>query len=135
MIEVSSTDEFVTKFLKFYKDDIQNFFPDFNFGKIANDKLLSFVVLRNLSIANIFVARVDDDGNAIVEINYTVTKYRDYKVGRFIFEKENEFLITHKIKRIAYEKMHNKEHLKFLKVMGFNANIIENKEIFFKEIN
>jgi len=135
MIEVSPTDEFVTKFLKFYKDDIQNFFPDFNFEKIANDKLLRFVVLRNLSIANIFVARVDDDGNAIVEINYTVPKYRDYKVGRFIFEKENEFLVAHKVKRIMYEKVYNKEHVNFLKVMRFVVIVKDYKEHYVKEIN
>jgi hypothetical protein len=42
-------------------------------------------------VANIFSAKVDAAGNAEVLINYTVPKYRDFKVGKYIFENENLF--------------------------------------------
>ena len=72
-----------------------------------------FVVLRDLVIANIFTASILKDGSAIVNINYTVPKYRDYKVGKFIFERENRFLISKGIKCLIYKKVLNKNHERF----------------------
>lgn len=107
----------VQRFVEFYASDIEQFFPGFKFVKEENK--LSFVVLRDLVIANVFVATIDEQGEAKVKLNYTVKHYRDYKVGRFIFEREKEFLQSKGIKKIVYEGMQNKQHLRFLKVMGF----------------
>ncbi len=107
----------VQRFVEFYASDIEQFFPGFKFVKEENK--LSFVVLRDLVIANVFVATIDEKGEAKVKLNYTVKHYRDYKVGRFIFEREKEFLQSKGIKKIVYEGMQNKQHLRFLKVMGF----------------
>lgn len=115
-------DEMIAKFLSFYQKDIQLYFPDFNIGEKEND--LRFVVLRDTVIANIFVASTDVEGNAYVKINYTVPKYRDYKVGRFLFDKGNNFLLSKGLKKIVYKKVHNRQHERFLHVMGF-----ERKEI------
>ena len=119
MVEITEENEFVSKFLNFYNSDIGLFFPDFDIKKMKHEKYIAFAVLRNLSIANIFFATINEEGNAIVKINYTVPKYRDYKVGRFIFERENEYLQQHSITQIIYQKVHNKNHLKFIKIMGF----------------
>lgn len=107
----------VQRFVEFYASDIEQFFPGFKFVKEENK--LSFVVLRDLVIANVFVATIDEQGEAKVKLNYTVKNYRDYKVGRFIFEREKDFLLSKGIKKIVYEGMQNKQHLRFLKVMGF----------------
>ncbi len=74
------------KFVAFYRKDIDSLFPDFNFN--AGPDKIAFVVIRDLVIANIFIAKINPSGDAIVEINYTLDKYRDYKIGRFIFERE-----------------------------------------------
>lgn len=110
----------LTKFVEFYRKDIDKFFPDFKFNPHPSN--ISFVVIRDLVIANIFVAKLNEKGEAFVEINYTLDKYRDYKIGRFIFEIEREFLISKGVKQIVYEKMDNKNHLRFLKVMGFTIS-------------
>ncbi|HRH01338.1 MAG TPA: hypothetical protein PLI68_04305 [Bacteroidia bacterium] len=107
----------VQRFVEFYASDIEQFFPGFKFSNEANK--LSFVVLRDLVIANVFVATINEQGEAKVKLNYTVKHYRDYKVGRFIFEREKEFLQSRGVKKIVYEGMQNKQHLRFLKVMGF----------------
>ena len=120
------------KFVEFYQKDINNFFPDFKFNP-GPDKV-SFVVIRDLVIANIFVAKVNSNGEAIVEINYTLDKYRDYKVGRFIFEREKEFLISKGIKSIVYQNMKNKNHLRFLKVMGFSEQQINGVNCHIKQL-
>jgi hypothetical protein len=80
-------------------------------------------VIRDLVIANIFVAKLNDAGEAHIQLNYTLDKYRDFKIGRFIFEREKEFLIAKGVKKIVYDNMANKNHLRFLKVMGFTIQI------------
>ncbi len=117
-VSIEKGDKIVNKFIEFYKKDIDNFFPEIQFLASLQQQI-SFVVLRDAAIANLFIANIDSSGNAIVKINYTVPQYRDYKVGKFIFEKEKSFLKANNIKQVVYENVYNKNHLNFLKVMGF----------------
>ena len=117
LIEFKGGEKLVYKFLNFYKADINKYFPDYTHEE--NDGNLNFVVLRDLVIANIFVATLDENGNAFVKLNYTVAKYRDYKVGEFIFEREQKFLISKGVHSLIYKNVPNKNHERFLLVMGF----------------
>ena len=54
-----------------------------------------------------------DNGNAIVEINYTTPNYRDFKVGTFLFKSNNTHLIKNGYKRIAH--LSNSEYLSITK--------------------
>lgn len=117
LIEFNGGEKLVHKFLAFYKNDINKYFPEYLHEE--NEQNLNFVVLRDLVIANIFVARLDGNGNASVQLNYTVEKYRDYKVGEFIFNREQRFLIGKGVRAIHYQNVSNKQHEKFIKVMGF----------------
>lgn len=120
LIEFKGEEKLVSKFLEFHQKDIKAYFPEFKPEEMKNN--LNFVVIRDLVIANIFSATITPEGDANVLINYTVKKYRDYKVGRFIFEKEKNKLIAKGIKRIVYKKVFNKQHGKFLGIMGFEQN-------------
>ncbi|MES1226715.1 MAG: hypothetical protein ABUT20_65175, partial [Bacteroidota bacterium] len=131
VLEFKEGDEIINKFLKFYKTDINAYFPKFDPNEKNN---LSFVVLRDLVIANIFVADLTSDGTANVKINYTVTKYRDYKVGRFLFEKEKKYLVSKGVKRIVYKEVLNEQHKRFLKVMGFSSRYEDNMGMYEKSL-
>ena len=126
-VPVLPENRIVEKFLKFYSTDIQNYFPGFVF-KIDNPSQINFVVLRDISIANIFVADVYENGNAIIKINYTVPQYRDYKVTKFIIERESETLKKLGVKKLVYTSVFNKNHLQFLKVIGFSNETIDGNE-------
>lgn len=132
LLEFSSGGIMIDRFLSFYQKDIAAHFPDFKREKL--DGNLNFVVLRDLVIANIFSATLADDGSAKVIINYTVTKYRDYKVGRFIFDKEKQFLLSKGVKTIYYTSVTNKRHRKFLSVMGFTMQELNNNSLLCKNI-
>ena len=119
LIEFSGEEKLAIKFLHFYGEDIKTYFPDFNETHLKGN--LNFVVLRDLLIANIFSAEVLDNGDAVVALNYTAKKYRDFKVGKFIFEKEKQYLISKGIKRIVYKYAANKNHIHYLKTLGFEA--------------
>jgi hypothetical protein len=132
LIEFKGEEQLVSKFLEFHQKDIMAYFPEFKPEEMKDN--LNFVVIRDLVIANIFSASITTEGDANVLINYTVKKYRDYKVGRFIFEKERDKLIAKGIKRIVYKKIYNKQHTKFLKIMGFKQVNIEGSENFIKTL-
>lgn len=118
LLEFTGEEKMAKNFLVFYQKNIKDYFPDFNVSCIHGN--LNFVVTRDLVIANIFSTVLSVNGDAEVLLNYTVEKYRDYKVGSFIFEKEKDYLVSKGIKRIVYKKVSNTKHEKFLKVMGFN---------------
>lgn len=117
MIEFKDGGQLLQKFFKFYYKDIKSYFPDYTPGHEENE--IQFVVLRDMVIANVFVASLQPDGLAVVKFNYTVPKYRDYKVGTYIFEKERKYLTSKGVKEIVYASIHNQQHAAFLKKMGF----------------
>ncbi|MFZ1528737.1 MAG: hypothetical protein WAT19_08305 [Ferruginibacter sp.] len=119
LIEFQGEEKMVDKFLLYYNKDISGYFPSFTKEQLQGG--LNFAVLRDLVIANIFSARLMPNGDAEVNINYTLEKYRDFKVGNFIFQKEKNFLLSKGVKRIIYRNVASKKHLEFLNVMGFKA--------------
>ncbi len=133
LLEFSNGGIMIDRFLSFYQVDIVNHFPDFKREELEPN--LNFVVLRNLVIANIFSVKPGSNGTAEVFINYTVTKYRDYQVGHFIFEKEKEFLLRKGIKTIYYKTVANKRHKKFLIVMGFSLQELQGGQYLCKQLS
>jgi hypothetical protein len=89
-------------------------------------------VLRDIVIANIFVAELRDDGTALVQLNYTVAKYRDYKVGRYIFNKNNKFLMSKGVRKLVYKQPISKQHEAYLKVIGFKKELFEDGNYYVK---
>ena len=128
LLEFKGEEKLVSKFLTFYQKDIIAYFPAFKAEEMKDN--LNFVIIRNLVIANIFSASLSPEGDAAVLINYTVEKYRDYKTGRYLFEKERDNLVAKGVRRIVYKKVYNKQHERFLKVMGF-AKVNDDEEAAF----
>ncbi|MEO5968069.1 MAG: hypothetical protein ABIP68_09295 [Ferruginibacter sp.] len=120
LIEFSGNETLAIKFLEHHRIGILDYFPNFTSDNIKGK--LNFVVLRDLVIANIFSANLNADGDAEILLNFTVPKYRDYKIGKFIFEKEKDYLNSKGVNRIVYNNVTNKNHEKFLKVMGFTPD-------------
>ena len=132
LLEFNQSDLIIRKFLSHYHKDIKNYFPKYSIDETGDQ--LRFVVLRDLVIANIFAAHITSDGTAFVKINYTVEKFRDYKVGKFIFEKENDYLFSKGVKQIAYKNVENKNHERFLKIMGFEKIAVDGNLCYVKTL-
>lgn len=123
----------MAKFLRYYETDFKTYFPHFRLEESSNNDV-RFMVLRNMELANVFLATVTPDGTAVVKCNYTIPKFRDYKVGRFIFDKEKDFLLSKGIKRIVYSEVLNKGHEEFLGRMGFREEAQAEKVRFVKSL-
>jgi hypothetical protein len=133
LLEFNGDEKLAQKFMEYYKKDMMLFFPRFNKEHLQQN--LNFVVTRDLVIANMFSASLSENGDAFVELNYTLHRFRDYKVGSFIFEKEKDFLMAKGIKRIVYTQVDNKNHGEFLKVMGFKKENVMGKECFIRKVS
>jgi hypothetical protein len=132
MVECQAGGQMIAKFIKFYKQDVEQYFPAFDATDSSYE--ISFVILRDMVTANLFVAKFVGDGIAEVKINYTVPKFRDYKVGRFIFDQEKKYLVAKGVKKIVYTTVSNKQHEAFLSVMGFNKEMYNGENCFVKTI-
>ncbi|RYY39258.1 MAG: hypothetical protein EOO08_11175 [Chitinophagaceae bacterium] len=116
LVPFSVGDPLVEKFLRFYSKDLADYFPNY---RVSADENLRFFVLRDMAIANVFAASVADDGTLTVRLNYTVPRYRDYKVGPFLFDKGRNFLQRQHVRRIVYNEVAHPGHAQFLKKLGF----------------
>lgn len=132
LLEFTGEEAMAKKFIRFHRDDIRVYFPEFEEEQLKGK--LNFVVLRDLVIANIFCAELKPGGDAEVILNYTLNKYRDFKVGRYIFDKERRFLLEKGVRRLVYKSVSNKSHLRFLKVMGFVKDAAGGGECWVKEL-
>ncbi|MEO6683612.1 MAG: hypothetical protein ABIN48_12390 [Ginsengibacter sp.] len=118
LIEFKGNEKLIGKFLDFYSEDIQNYFPKYYISDKENS--IRFVIMRDMAIANIFVAEVDEHGLAEVILNFTIPQYRDYQVGRYLLNSKKEFLQEKGVTKLHYNKVNHKGHAKFLKVIGFS---------------
>lgn len=117
LLKIEQTnDPLLNKFLNFYKDDINKFFPDFQRSKIEEDK--SFFILRNLIPVGLFVYKELAPTEIIIELDYAIPDYRDLKNARFVyFAQSNHFNKNgYKILRVDTKVI---AHIKYLKKIGF----------------
>lgn len=130
LLEFKPDATLIHKFLLFYAADIKNYFPAFSLEDNASD--VRFVVLRDMVIANVFVASLSEDGTGEVKFNYTVPQYRDFKVGRYIFEKERDYLLSKGIQKLMYKEVVNPHHRAFLYKMGFQKETMAGRDYLVK---
>ena len=113
IVESKSDQKYVLKFLNHFKKDIQKYSPDFNLNLNKNQIIL--MVMRNMNMAGIFVAK--DDGDRLeVELDYVTPQYRDYKNGAFIFLHFRKAIKVKEYKTIIASSQ-NPQQIKYLKKM------------------
>ena len=128
VIEVKDNDGILNYYLDSYKKDIAKFFPDF---KNAEGKLSVFV-LRDMSVAGIFIGEVKDDMFKI-DIDYALPQYRDFKVANYLYNKLSDILSQHQVKCIVCDSK-IEDNLKYVKKMGFQTCTREGKEVMCKSL-
>ena len=128
LIEVKGNDGILNYYLDSYKKDIAKFFPDF---KSAEGKL-SIFVLRDMSVAGIFIGEVKDD-TFHIDIDYALPQYRDFKVANYLYNKLSDILSQHDVKCIVCDS-EIEDNLKYIKKMGFQTCTREGKEVMCKTL-
>ena len=116
ILRFNGVDELIHMFVDKYKPDITTMFPEYT----QTDKhySCSFLVMRNMEMAGVFIAHDEGNGNLIVELDYVIPAYRDCLIGDFVFNKSRNIFKELKCKKIT-EISGSPRHSKYLKKMGF----------------
>ncbi|HID38405.1 MAG TPA: hypothetical protein EYP36_02690 [Calditrichaeota bacterium] len=114
-----SDNPFLLRFVEFYQDDIFRFFPSFQLDRKQKDYIIIFI-LRNMMPVGLFIARPIEDNNLHICLDYVIPRYRDLKTAHYFFQRTHTIFDELNCK---YFFVHSevKQHIKYLKKVGFNA--------------
>jgi len=123
ILEVSPSNEYLLKFLNFYKNDLEKFYPCI-YNLTLNDKKC-LLILRNMKISGVFIGEVFENKMLII-VDYVTPEYRDFKNAKFLYDwlKKTYNISTFEI------QTKNKEIKKYFKKIGFielENNILQKK--------
>ncbi|MEA3422309.1 MAG: hypothetical protein U9Q80_00620 [Bacillota bacterium] len=123
ILPISKDSKYFESLMKFYHHDIKNYFSheDFTF----DDKTIGIYILRDMVPAGIFLAEKTDEHTLSVELDFALPAYRDFKIGKYIYEKHNQFFLDKGFDTFIAKAKTDKHH-KYLKKMGFEKK--ENNE-------
>lgn len=96
--------DFLLYFLRFYAADIRIFFPRFEHRAVENE--IAIFVLRDCTPAGVFIAEEQSRGVLHVRLDYAIRRYRDFKIGRFLFVTQAEFFRERGIREIIVSPQH-----------------------------
>lgn len=114
LLDVSPESAYLRYFLDFHRDDIHKLIPEYRFQ--PDDKQLIIFVLRDMVPAGLFIGERREEG-FLVFLDYVIPAYRDYKIGRYLYQ-NSEFFATHEIDKLI-SKPNSDPHEKYLHNMGF----------------
>lgn len=114
LLEVRGTSEYVQYFLSFYSDQIRRFIPE---ATASGEAGLTILVLRDLVPAGLLMGDVEG-GTLRVRVDFVIPRYRDFKVGRYVFEECADFFRRRGIGEIV-SPAGSREHTSYLRRMGF----------------
>ncbi len=116
VMEMDANDIYVRKFLDFYWKDIQKFMPEFKPNQLEGDEC--WLLLKDMKVAGIFMGGHKGDNTLEIHLDYLLPEYRDFKVGKFLYENKKDLFLKKSYKRLIAQPG-NKKHNKYLKKMGF----------------
>ena len=110
--QVPATERGLEEFLRFYRNDIGHHFPTYDF-RIEEDDLV-FLVYTEANPVGIMVAHRQDEKTLLVKLDYSIPKFRDCSVGKFLYAE----LAQNGISRLITSSG-TQDHNAYLARMGF----------------
>ena len=118
-LPIDKNSQYLKYFLNFYRGDILKYFPTIDIDVEGAD--MSFYILRNVMPAGLFVGNKFDDKTLLIEFDYVVPTFRDFKMGSYIFKDKKEMFIDKGFDSlITFTR--NEAHEKYLLKMGFRRD-------------
>ena len=99
LLQVRNDSDYLYCFLNFYREDILRSFPGFAFR--TSSAQVKLLILRDCVPAGIFIADEAPGGVLNVQLDYAIPRYRDLKVGRFLFVNQAAFFRERGVREIV----------------------------------
>lgn len=116
LIQLREDSLYLKKFITFHKKDMEKFFKTFDFDQ--SKYLYSFLFLRNTTVAGVLLCEKYDENTLIIDIDYVISRYRDLKIGKYIYKNQTQFFKEKGFNRLLIAPK-TPEHQKYVKFMGF----------------
>jgi len=117
LMHVAHDSEYLRGFVAFHRDEIADFIPGYAYEPDAAD--LNVLVLRNMVPAGLLILRQEGE-QARVLLDFVIPGYRDFGVGRFLFEDHRGWFVQRGITRLV-SAPGRPRHAGYLVRMGFRA--------------
>jgi len=132
ILPIEEDTEYLKYFLDYYKKDISKFY-DLSKLDIGISKIKLYL-LRNMNPAGIFVCDEYDKRSLEIVFDYVIPLFRDFKMGSFIFGKQKVYFLSKGYNRFVVFT-ENKDHIRYIKKMGFIEAKLNGKIGYTKDIN
>ncbi|HXK80697.1 MAG TPA: hypothetical protein PLO05_00890 [Bacteroidales bacterium] len=129
IIEVTQDDNYLNKFLHYYKKELYNFFPLYE--QSYNDRV--FFLIREMNVAGILIVKINGS-EMIIELDFIKPEYRDFEIGNYIYNRNTGYFKKLGVSKILAKSFH-KKHSKYLIRMGFKQTLINEQLFFVKNID
>lgn len=116
LVPVGADSALLTEFLRAHHSGIRRFFP--GLAEIPRVEGAAFFTLRNAHVAGAILTRHLTPDTLLLTLDYVIPEYRDFKVGRFVFEQDGAVFRALGVSCLASEP-HSPEHKDYLLKMGF----------------
>lgn len=128
ILEIDSNDNYYSYFIDYYSKSIKQFQSS---DLCLENKSISFFILRNLVPAGLFVARDFDHSTLLIDIDFVIPEYRDFKVADYIYSVKKDFFIDKGYTRLmTYSNSPN--HTSYLLKIGFKETAINGETVYSK---
>ena len=91
--------DYLRYFLSFYRTEIRRILPEFEYQPAENQ--MTLFILRDCNPVGVFIAEENSPGTLLVKLDFVVPRYRDLKIGRFLFVEQAPFFRERGIKEIV----------------------------------
>jgi hypothetical protein len=122
VLSIQPNSEYLQQFLEFHKEDIQKFVPEFK-ELNPNEAQIIFFVLRDMLPVGLFIAKESEGGRAVIQLDYVIPNYRDFKVGKFVYRQKADFFKERGIRQLI-SFPGTKAHQAYLERMGFSRDFM-----------
>jgi N-acetylglutamate synthase-like GNAT family acetyltransferase len=125
LVPLDKQSDYLNEFISFYAEDIKKFYPDFYIKD--TDNILCYCILRNMVPGGVFIVEKADD-SAQVLLDYVTAEFRDKKIGRFLYHKNQEHFSAVGVKKFYFFHP-DKKTINYFQSMGFE-HVSDGKYIF-----
>jgi hypothetical protein len=118
ILEIPPGSEYLLRFVNFHHEEIQKYCPGFEYRPDMNT--MSYYILRDMHVAGIFLARKEQDV-LTVGLDFVIPEFRDFKNGKFIYQKLSPGLKKSGIQKIKAAET-NRFNAEYFRKIGFKKD-------------
>jgi hypothetical protein len=126
ILESKNNSNYLQYFLDFHRKEIEKYNPKFDFKIGEDDKV--FYILRDMVPAGLLIGEIEDL-NINIKLDFVIPAYRDFKVGKYLYQDHKGFLKDRGFRSIT-TKSSSESQARYLQKMGFTKK--ESKEVYEK---